>query len=154
MTLVNIALGSNIGDPPQNIKTAIDALCKLGTVTARSSLYLTKPWGITDQPDFCNAVVTLETEQKPDELLKSLKAIEQAMGRVKTIPWGPRLIDLDILTFDDISISQPDLTIPHPRMNERAFVLVPLAEIDPAFASRRDELPATTLAEVKLLSSR
>jgi 2-amino-4-hydroxy-6-hydroxymethyldihydropteridine diphosphokinase len=148
MTLVKIGLGSNIGDPAKNISTAIAEIAKLGKIIACSGLYLTKPWGITDQPDFCNAAIALETDQKPHELLAALKSIEQSMGRVKTMKWGPRLIDLDILTFGDVALTEPGLTIPHAHMNERAFVLVPLAEIDPHYAAARDSLPAASLAEV------
>jgi 2-amino-4-hydroxy-6-hydroxymethyldihydropteridine diphosphokinase len=152
MPRVKIGLGSNIGDPTKNISTAIDEVAKLGSITARSALYLTKPWGITDQPDFCNAAIELETDRKPQELLVALKAIEQLMGRVKTITWGPRLIDLDILTYDDLELTEPGLTVPHPHMNERAFVLVPLAEIDCRYEAARDSLPSTARAEVKRMS--
>src|ERR1700733_11469935 len=151
MTLVKIGLGSNVGNPAQNISTAIDEIAKLGQVTARSALYLTKPWGVIDKADFCNPAIELDTERNPHELLAALKAIEQLMGRVKTITWGPRLIDLDILTYGNLELNEPALTVPHPHMNERAFVLVPLAEIDPNYAVARDALPAAAREEVKRL---
>ncbi len=148
MAIVNIALGSNLGDPPTNIAIAIAEITKLGKVVVKSKLYWTKPWGLTEQPDFCNAAMQLETELPPGKLLTALKEIESRMGRKKTVQWGPRLIDLDILTYDDLKIDQPNLTIPHPRMYERAFVLVPLAEIDHRFVAARDSLPESSLAEV------
>lgn len=149
MTAVKIALGSNIGDPARNIARAVDEMAKLGTISARSSLYLTKPWGYAEQPDFLNAVIELTTTLAPHELLSRLKGIEKAMGRQQTIPWGPRLIDLDILTYGNVSLDEPGLSIPHPRMNERAFVLVPLAEIDADYTAACEALPAKSLAEVK-----
>ncbi|MBU6453982.1 MAG: 2-amino-4-hydroxy-6-hydroxymethyldihydropteridine diphosphokinase [Cyanobacteria bacterium REEB67] len=147
-----IALGSNIGDPRKNVEQAIAHLGNLGVLTARSSLYATKPWGVTNQPDFCNAVVQLETMQSPFELLRSLQAIENQMGRTQTYKWGPRLIDLDLLTYGDLTINDPLLTVPHPHMNERAFVLVPLAEIDAKYAATRDLLPQADLNGISVLA--
>ncbi len=149
--LANIALGSNIGNPPGNVKAALLHIRELGQARATSRLYATKPWGVTDQPDFCNAVTQIETALSPHELLAALKGIEAKMGRTETYRWGPRLIDLDLLTYDDVQIDDELLTVPHPHMNERSFVLVPLAEIAPEFASVRDRLPAADLAEVRPL---
>lgn len=137
-----IAIGSNLGDAEANVRDAIAALGELGAVERMSSLYRTKAWGKTDQPDFINAVALIETGLNPRSLLIALKAIEVDLGRVPSERWGPRAIDLDILTFDDLRVEEEGLTIPHPSMNERAFVLVPLAEIDPSFAVLRDALPA------------
>jgi 2-amino-4-hydroxy-6-hydroxymethyldihydropteridine diphosphokinase len=146
-----IALGSNIGDPRKNVEQAIAHLSNLGVLTARSSLYATKPWGVTEQPDFCNAVVQLETTQSPFELLRSMQAIENQMGRTQTYKWGPRLIDLDLLTYGELTIGDPLLTVPHPHMNERAFVLVPLAEIDKHYVAARDQLPPADLAGISVI---
>ncbi|HEY9716861.1 MAG TPA: 2-amino-4-hydroxy-6-hydroxymethyldihydropteridine diphosphokinase [Trichormus sp.] len=152
MTLVNIGLGSNIGDAPANVKKAIDHIAELGCVTAQSTLYITAPWGVTDQAEFCNAAVQLETELSAQALLEKLKAIETLMGRQETTRWGPRLIDLDILTYGDLLLSEPGLTVPHKHMLERAFVLIPLAEIDPFFAAARDSLPSSTLQDVRKIT--
>jgi len=137
-----IGIGANLGDAEKNVRDAIAALGELGAVERMSSLYRTKPWGKTDQPDFVNAVALIETGLNPRSLLIALKAIELDLGRVPSEHWGPRAIDLDILTFDDLRVEEEGLTIPHASMNERAFVLVPLAEIDPSFAPLRDALPA------------
>ncbi len=125
-----IALGSNIDEPIKNVQRAISELGKTNKVIASSSFYLTKPWGYLDQPDFINAVILIETIFSPYALLGQLQALEKHMGRERTIHWGPRSIDLDILTFNDETIVEPDLVIPHPHMLERAFVLAPLSEIN------------------------
>ena len=149
----NIALGSNIGDPATNVRQAIEHIARLGILSARSSLYATKPWGVTDQPDFCNAVVqiSLDPAVTAQLLLAQLQDIEQLMGRTATYRWGPRLIDLDLLTYGDQVINEPNLKVPHPMINERAFVLVPLAEIDSRFKAARDRLSASALGEVRLI---
>jgi 2-amino-4-hydroxy-6-hydroxymethyldihydropteridine diphosphokinase len=152
MTLVNIGLGSNIGDAPANVTRAMQLIAELGSVTARSALYLTAPWGVTDQAEFCNAAIQLETDLSAQELLQSLKAIETSMGRQETTRWGPRLIDLDILTYGDLLLSEPRLTVPHKHMLERAFVLIPLAEIDPSFVGARNALPESARQDVRKLS--
>ena len=136
-----IGLGSNLGDPARNVRRAIRALAKLGTITAVSRLYASKPWGKTDQPDFCNAAVLLDTALEPRELLAALKDLERDLGRVPGERWGPRVIDLDILTYGDRRIEEPDLQIPHPRLSERAFALVPLAEVDSRFRAAVAALP-------------
>ena len=136
-----IGIGSNLGDSEKNVRDAIAALGELGAVERMSSLYRTKAWGKSDQPDFINAVALIETGLNPRSLLIALKAIEVELGRIPSERWGPRAIDLDILTFDDLRVEEEGLTIPHASMDERAFVLVPLAEIDPSFAPLRDALP-------------
>jgi len=136
-----IGIGSNLGDAEKNVRDAIAALAELGALERMSSLYRTRAWGKTDQPDFINAVALIETGLDPRPLLTALKAIEVDLGRITAERWGPRAIDLDILTFDDVHIEEEGLTIPHASMNERAFVWVPLAEIDPSFAPLRDALP-------------
>jgi 2-amino-4-hydroxy-6-hydroxymethyldihydropteridine diphosphokinase len=151
MPLVRIGLGANLGDALQTVRTALTALSRLGEVVRVSSLYATKPWGVEDQPDFINAVALLETALVPRELLIGLKKLEVELGRGPTYRWGPRVVDLDILTYDDCTIEEPDLVIPHPHLYERAFVLVPLAEIDPAFEAARDALSSDARASVTLL---
>jgi 2-amino-4-hydroxy-6-hydroxymethyldihydropteridine diphosphokinase len=136
-----IGLGSNLGDPPRNVRAALRALGRTGKLVAQSRLYASKPWGKRDQPDFCNAVALVETELSPHELLNALKAIEHELGRRPGERWGPRVIDLDILTYGRERIDEPNLQIPHPRLFERAFALVPLAEVDRTFAPAVSELP-------------
>lgn len=135
-----IGVGANLGDPQATVAAALQALTALGRVTARSSFYRTQPWGKRDQPYFVNAVAALETDLAPRALLSALKRLERRFGRVPGERWGPRALDLDILTYGDLRIAEPDLCVPHPRLRERAFVLVPLAEIDPAWAAARDAL--------------
>lgn len=127
-----IGLGSNLGDREGNCRTAVDLLCQAGVkVTKTSSFYETEPWGRTGQPKFINQAIEVETPLDPRALLGVLQRIETEMGRVRTERWGPRTIDLDILLYDGLVLDEPDLAIPHPRMQERGFVLDPLAEIAP-----------------------
>jgi 2-amino-4-hydroxy-6-hydroxymethyldihydropteridine diphosphokinase len=148
MARAHIGIGSNTGDSEAHVRLALARLRELGDVIASSSLYRTRAWGVRDQPDFINAVATLETALNPRELLVALKRFEEEIGRVPTFRWGPRVIDLDILSYDDVRVDEPDLVIPHPRLEERAFVLVPLAEIDATYEARRDVLDAQARAEV------
>ncbi len=131
MTQVYLALGSNLGDRAANLERACQALDPQVRLTRASSVYQTEPWGYTDQPMFLNQVVAGETNMGPEALLSFLKYIEVDMGRAPTFRYGPRIIDLDILFYGDLILETPRLTIPHPRLHERAFVLVPLAEIAP-----------------------
>ena len=133
MTRSALAFGSNLGDSARMIGRAIDALDAMVdvSVTARSSLYATPPWGVEDQPDFVNACALVETDLEPLDLLTACKDLEVALGRVPGERWGPRLIDIDVLWMDGVALESERLTLPHPRMTERAFVLVPLAEIAP-----------------------
>lgn len=128
-----VALGANIGEPLRQIEAAFSALTALpGTrLIARSSLYRSAPVGYADQPDFINAVAIIETTLAPHALLDALLAIERVNGRVREFPNAPRTLDLDIVLYDDLILQEPGLTIPHARMLERAFVMVPLAEIAP-----------------------
>jgi len=130
---VYIALGSNLGDRPANLHAALVALAPEVTVLAESRVYETPPWGYEDQPAFLNMAVRAETDLKPEALLAYLKQIEAQLGREKNIRWGPRLIDLDILFYDDLVIETPPLVVPHPRLHERGFVLVPLTDVAPEF---------------------
>jgi 2-amino-4-hydroxy-6-hydroxymethyldihydropteridine diphosphokinase len=130
-----IALGGNVGDVRANFDAAIAILCDGPYVRllARSSDYQTPPWGIADQPPFTNAVIAVSTTFTPHQLLSRAQACELALGRhrAKEQHWGPRTIDLDILAYDDLVLNDTTLTLPHPHLFERAFVLVPLAEIAP-----------------------
>jgi 2-amino-4-hydroxy-6-hydroxymethyldihydropteridine diphosphokinase len=128
-----IALGANLNRPERQVAQAIDEIGAAAglRVVARSSLYRTAPVGYLDQPDFVNAVIAVETDLTPRALLDALLAIERAHGRERQFPNAPRTLDLDILLYDGVQLHEPGLTIPHPRMHERAFVLQPLAEIAP-----------------------
>ncbi len=143
MSRVYVALGSNAGDPVLNVARGFEALAEIGSVLRRSSLYRTPPWGKTDQPDFINAVALVETVLAPRELLDALKAAERRLGRTPGERWGPRLIDLDLLTYDDVTIDESGLHLPHLQLRRRGFVLVPLAEIDAAYAPLRDALDSS-----------
>ena len=128
-----LSLGANIGNPSAQLAEAlrrIDAQAAI-SITKQSRVIITKPWGKTDQPDFANMAIGLETTLKPLELLDILQAIEQELGRVRIEKWGPRLIDIDIIAYDRIVMQTPRLTLPHPFAHEREFVLEPLAEIAP-----------------------
>lgn len=129
--IVYLALGSNLGDRLANLKQAINALTPQMEVKAKSQVYETPPWGYADQPKFLNQVVKAKTYLEPEPLLKHLKRLEVALGRKQTFQNGPRLIDIDILFYDDLVLNQPALILPHPRLHERAFVLLPLMDIDP-----------------------
>jgi 2-amino-4-hydroxy-6-hydroxymethyldihydropteridine diphosphokinase len=130
MSVVYIGIGSNLGDREFNCKQAISLVRQKGTtVSKESSLYETKPWGVRDQPLFLNMAIEIETNLKPFELLRTLKDIEKEMGREETFLWGPRIIDLDILLYDNNIVDEKGLKIPHPHMQDREFVLRPLCEI-------------------------
>lgn len=128
-----LGLGSNLGDRMASFNEAVSRLRIPGvlTVVRTSSIYETDPWGYTSQPDFLNCVLEVETRLPPTKLLKRIEKVEQEIGRTSSWRYGPRLIDVDILLYGDLclELTDPDLVIPHPRMNQRAFVLVPLAEI-------------------------
>jgi 2-amino-4-hydroxy-6-hydroxymethyldihydropteridine diphosphokinase len=129
---VLLSLGSNMGDPFALICAALDRLAAGGVrITARSHWYRTAPWGNVAQPDFINVCVAGETAFAPRALLDLIQATEAALGRERGERWGPRVIDIDMLTYGDESIDEPDLNIPHPHLTERAFVLVPLLDIAP-----------------------
>jgi 2-amino-4-hydroxy-6-hydroxymethyldihydropteridine diphosphokinase len=130
-----IALGGNVGDVADTFDKAIARLCDGHSVRLekRSSNYQTPPWGVKDQPAFVNAAIAIATTLSPEDLLARIKDVEKALGRDRMLErrWGPRTIDLDLLAYDDVVRDTADLTLPHPRLFERAFVLVPLAEITP-----------------------
>jgi 2-amino-4-hydroxy-6-hydroxymethyldihydropteridine diphosphokinase len=131
MSIVYLALGSNLGDRLANLRAAVAALAPEVRVLAESSVYETPPWGYTDQPAFLNMALQAETDLEPLALLRHLKSLETRLGREAGFRYGPRVIDLDILFYDDRIVNEEGLTIPHPRLHERAFVLVPLVEIAP-----------------------
>ncbi|HLX25959.1 MAG TPA: 2-amino-4-hydroxy-6-hydroxymethyldihydropteridine diphosphokinase [Candidatus Cybelea sp.] len=143
-----IGIGSNLGDRTANAERALGEIASLGSVKRVSSFYRTAPWGNPDQPSYLNAVVAIETTLSPRTLLERLRSIEERMGRVRGERWGPRTIDLDLLLYDDLELDEPDLRIPHPYLRERAFVLVPLAEVDGRFETLRDALTESELAGV------
>jgi 2-amino-4-hydroxy-6-hydroxymethyldihydropteridine diphosphokinase len=131
-TTVYLSLGSNIGDRENNLRKAIRALAEANVrVTRVSSFYETEPVDLREQPWFLNCVVRGETEIPALDLLSALRGIESHMGSEKLVPKGPRLIDIDILLYGDATVDRPELQVPHPRMLQRRFVLVPLAEIAP-----------------------
>ncbi len=136
MKTAYVALGANIGDPTATVLAAFAALANLADsrVVHTSSLYRTAPVGLKNQPDFINAVAMLETGLAPEELLDALLDLETRFGRVRRDRNGPRTLDLDLLLYDDIELDLPRLTLPHPRLHLRAFVLHPLAEIAPHLA--------------------
>ena len=134
MTLAYVALGSNLGDPRQQVLDAMEALARLsGTrLLKRSQLYRTPPWGVLEQPPFINAAVQLDSSLSPHGLLDALIEIEQSAGRVRAQRNGPRTLDLDLLYVDGVQLDDERLTLPHPRMTERAFVLLPLHDLAPS----------------------
>jgi 2-amino-4-hydroxy-6-hydroxymethyldihydropteridine diphosphokinase len=130
-----LALGGNVGDVRATFDRAVVMLCDRSEMRliARSSDYRTPPWGVTDQPAFVNCCLHIDTALTPHALLAHVQTVETALGRdrAKERRWGPRTIDVDLIAYDDVRCAEPDLTLPHPRVLERAFVLVPLAEIAP-----------------------
>ncbi len=131
-----IGMGGNRGNRLHYLRQALDELSVLGEITGRSALYESAPYGVTGQGDFLNAAVRLQTGQSPHDLLKRIKAIEQALGRKPSQRWGPREIDLDILEYDGPPVHSDTLNIPHIELEKRRFVLEPLREIAPDFISR------------------
>jgi 2-amino-4-hydroxy-6-hydroxymethyldihydropteridine diphosphokinase len=132
MPTAYLLLGSNLGDRRQRMLDALSRISHLGTIIRASSIYRSAAWGNTDQPDFLNATVELETTQTPRQLLNTILEIEESMGRIRKEKWGSRLIDIDILFYGNLVIHEPDLVIPHPEIQNRRFTLAPLAEIAPA----------------------
>jgi 2-amino-4-hydroxy-6-hydroxymethyldihydropteridine diphosphokinase len=138
-----IALGGNVGDVRATFKKAVSNICGMAqaALLSRSSDYATPPWGNENQPRFINACIEIETSLDPHALLFTLHKVEQKFGRDRANErrWGPRSLDLDLIAYDDVTLKRPELTLPHPRLFERAFVLVPLAEIAPerVIAGRR-----------------
>ena len=152
MTLAYVALGSNLGNPRQQLLDAMEALANLPEtrLLQRSRLYRTPPWGVLEQPPFINAAVELDTALPPHALLDALLAIEQRAGRVRAERNGPRTLDLDLLHVDGVRLADPQLTLPHPRMAERAFVLLPLHDIAPTLRLPGQATVAELLARLDL----
>ncbi len=154
-----VAFGANLGDARDTIARAISAFCGIPSIrlVARSSDYRTPPWGVTDQPPFINACIEVATDLTPRKLLDHAHSVEAAFGRDRAAEkrWGPRSLDIDLLTYDSIELDEPGLILPHPRMFERAFVLVPLSDIAPGrvVAGRRiaDALQAVDRTGVERL---
>lgn len=132
-SIAYLGLGSNLGNREENLQKAVQILSDHPEITILkvSSFYETAPVGFTDQPDFINAVVKIETTLSPEKLLEFCLDAEKKLGRMRTIRWGPRVLDIDILMYDGVTITGDDLQVPHPRMLEREFVIRPLAEIEP-----------------------
>jgi 2-amino-4-hydroxy-6-hydroxymethyldihydropteridine diphosphokinase len=143
MVRVALGLGSNLGDKRGNIANALSALHAGGArILTRSGDYRTEPWGPVAQDWFVNACAVAETDLAPDDLLALCLRVERELGRIRETRWGPRVIDIDLLTYDNLAVNTPSLTLPHPYLAERAFVLVPLAEIAPDL-----KLGQTTVAD-------
>ena len=160
--IVYLSLGSNVGDREANLRAAVGKLKEVGKVVAVSSSYETEPVEVTAQPWFLNCAVKFDTEKMPRQLISAILAIEQSMGRQRKQPKGPRTIDIDILFFGSSIIDIPSLTVPHPHLHERRFVLEPLAEIAPdvrhpifkrTIRELRERLPAGQMVK-KLTNSR
>ncbi len=144
---VFLGIGSNVGDRKANLQKAVTALQRNLQINKISKIYETQPWGFTDQPAFLNQVLSADTHLESFELLDEIKAIEKEVGRIPTFHYGPRVIDIDILFFDDLILNEERLTIPHPMIAERAFVLVPLDEIAPQFIHPVSKLTIHELAQ-------
>ncbi|MDX1377746.1 MAG: 2-amino-4-hydroxy-6-hydroxymethyldihydropteridine diphosphokinase [Anaerolineales bacterium] len=129
--IVYLSLGTNLGNRNANLKRAIASLPPQMTVKAKSNVYETPPWGYTEQDEFLNQAVQVTTYLEPEKLIKHIKRLEVAMGRKASFRYGPRLIDIDILFYDDEILDTPSLTIPHPNLHERGFVLLPMMDIAP-----------------------
>jgi 2-amino-4-hydroxy-6-hydroxymethyldihydropteridine diphosphokinase len=148
-TIAYIGLGSNLGDKKDHCRKAIALLAKSGRVVRVSSLYCTEPMGYREQDDFVNAVVEIETGLSPEELLHQCRSVEEELGRVRTVRWGPRMIDVDLLLYGMVVIETPELTIPHPLLHSRRFVLAPLCEIAPqAFHPKLQKTASDLLREL------
>ena len=148
MSIVYIGIGSNLDDRQANCRGAVEMLKTSGLkILKESSLIETLPWGVEDQPLFLNMAVEAETDLRPEVLLLLLQNIEALLGRQKTVHWGPRLIDLDILFYDNLVIDLPGLKIPHPYLHERDFVIGPLAEIAPSIIH---PVLSETISELKM----
>jgi len=129
-----LSLGSNEGNREQWLQQAIGLIAqKCGDITAKSPIYETAAWGINAQPDFLNMVLCINTPLSPEQLIRTILGIETSLGRTRTVKWGPRTIDIDILFYNNEIIELPDLIIPHPFLHERRFILTPLADIAPGY---------------------
>ena len=154
MAIAYVGIGTNIGNREDNIKTAVESIKLLPKtkVVKTSKIYETEPWGYTNQDNFLNGVVCVETELSAKAFLGALLGIEAAMGRIRSIKNGPRIIDLDLLYFDDLTYNTEELILPHPRIMERAFVLVPLADVlnDEKISSALEKIDKSGVLEYKI----
>jgi 2-amino-4-hydroxy-6-hydroxymethyldihydropteridine diphosphokinase len=132
MAHVRLSVGANLGDREAALQSVVDAMPGRFTDIRVSSVYDTPPWGLLDQPTFLNAAIAAETELSPSQVLTFAHECEAAAKRLRDVRWGPRTLDVDVISYDDVQSDDPALTLPHPRAHERAFVLVPLAELEPA----------------------
>lgn len=131
---VLLLLGANLGERAATLKQAIQLISQqISPVLAQSALYQTAPWGVIEQPAFLNQVIQIETHLLPKTILRRILKIEKQLGRERRLRWGARVIDIDMLYYDDLVLDKPELQLPHPRLHERRFTLVPLAEIAPDF---------------------
>lgn len=153
MTLSAIGVGANLGDAHGTVHAAFAALTGVGEIVRRSRCYRTQAWGVRDQPAFVNAVVLVDTALEPQGLLASLQAIERRFGRIREERWGPRTLDLDILTFGEGRIDEPGLQVPHRHLAERAFALVPLADVDRRYRALASEVLGVEGGETVALMS-
>lgn len=142
---VYLSVGSNLGNRKKNIRDAYRKVCEFCEVTAVSKAYRTKPYGVTDQPNFINLVARIETPLDPKPLLNRLLTVEEELGRVRMDRWRERTIDLDILFYDKLVLFTPDLIIPHPDMHNRYFVLKPFLDIDPDFVHPVLRMPVSEI---------
>jgi 2-amino-4-hydroxy-6-hydroxymethyldihydropteridine diphosphokinase len=144
-----LGIGSNTGDRALHLKNAVRLLRELpaSAVEKVSSIYETAPWGNLDQGDYLNQIVELRTDLEPEQLLESCQSIELRLGRERKVKWGSRTIDIDILLYDSREVNRTDLQIPHPRLPDRRFVLVPLAEIAPELSVPRSRLTVLRMLE-------
>lgn len=132
--MIYILLGANLGDRVQTLSRAVDRIAeRVGPVVQQSGLYETAPWGVTGQPTYLNQVLIVDTALKPEDMLDQTQSIEQELGRIRLEKWGARIIDIDILYYDQLVLHTERLAIPHPYLHQRRFTLVPLAEIAPDF---------------------
>lgn len=131
---VYLGLGSNLGNRQENLDLACQRISEsIGSIVAQSSIYETAAWGLTEQDDFLNQVICVATDYEALDLLAMILAVEQSMGRIREVKWGARIIDIDILYYNDAIIKQDNLTVPHPFIKDRRFVLAPLADVAPDF---------------------
>ena len=133
MATVLLSIGSNLGDRKAALQSVVDVMPPRFTDIEVSRIFETPPWGYTDQPVFYNAAIRAHTQLSPQDVLEFAHECEAAAARIRDERWGPRTLDVDVITYDDVTQDDPALTIPHPRTHERAFVLVPIADIDPLF---------------------
>lgn len=149
MTRVALSLGANLGDRVAALQHAVDVLSGVGEIVGLSDVYETDPVGGPEQPEYYNAVVIVETNASAADVLSTAQRAERGKGRTREVRWGPRTLDVDVLAFGDRVSDDPDLTLPHPRATERAFVMIPWAQVDPQFvlpdgrtvAAVRDAMP-------------